>query len=151
MCAHLEARRTSATSRRRSKEAVISPVNDEINKLRARLEKLVAKNTKAAQSTSTSPFNVEIQQAPLPVGFRIPTMATYKGKIDPLDHLDAFNDQIDILQARCSLTASASELRCQGQPRNGFAKSNRRPSPLGGNYRPCLCISSKKLASKQLL
>ena len=32
-------------------------------------------------------------------------MATYEGKIDPLDHLDAFNDQMDLLQvtllARC--------------------------------------------------
>ena len=92
MHTHLETRRTSATSKRRQEEAVISLVNDEINKLRARLEKLAARNTEAAQSTSTSPFSVEIQQAPLPVGFRMPTMATYEGKTDPLDHLDAFND-----------------------------------------------------------
>ena len=25
-------------------------------------------------------------------------MATYEGKIDPQDHLDAFNDQMDLLQ-----------------------------------------------------
>ena len=25
-------------------------------------------------------------------------MATYEGKTDPLDHLDAFNDQMDLLQ-----------------------------------------------------
>ena len=61
MCTHLEARRASATSRRRQKEAVISPVNDEINELRARLEKLAAKNTEAAQSTFTLPFSMEIQ------------------------------------------------------------------------------------------
>ena len=98
MHTHLEVRRTSATSRRRQKEAVISPVNDEINELRARLEKLAARNTEVAQSTSTSLFSAEIQQAPLPAGFRMPTMATYEGKTDPLDHLDAFNDQIDLLQ-----------------------------------------------------
>ena len=45
---HLEVRHTSATSRRRHEEAVVSPVNDEINKLRARLEKLTARNTEAA-------------------------------------------------------------------------------------------------------
>ena len=98
MCTHLDMRRASATSRRRQEEAVVSPVNDEINELRARLEKLAARNTEAAQSTSTSPFSVEIQQAHLPVGFRMPTMAAYEGKTDPLDHLDAFNDQIDFLQ-----------------------------------------------------
>ena len=98
MRTYLEARCTSATSRRRQEEAVVSPVNDEINELKARLEKLEARNIKAAQSTSTSPFSAEIQQAPLPVGFRIPTMATYEGKTDPLDHLDSFNDQMDLLQ-----------------------------------------------------
>ena len=44
------------------------------------------------------PFSVEIQQAPLLVGFSMPTMATYEGKMDPLDHLDAFNEQMDFLQ-----------------------------------------------------
>ena len=84
---------------------VVSPVNDEINELRARLEKLAARNTEVVQSTSTSPFSVEIQQALLSVGFRMPTMVAYEGNVDPIDHLDAFNDQMDLLQvtllARC--------------------------------------------------
>ena len=92
MHTHLEARHTSATSKRKEELPVISLINDEINKLRAKLEKLAARNTEAAQSTSTSPFSVEIEQAPLPAGFIIPTMATYEGKNDPQDHLDAFND-----------------------------------------------------------
>ena len=76
MQTHLEARRTSVTSKRRQEEAVVSPVNHEINELRARLEKLTTRNTEAAQSTFTSPFSVNIQQAPLPASFRMPTMAT---------------------------------------------------------------------------
>ena len=44
---HLEVRRTSTTSRRRQEEAVVSPVNDEINELIAWLEKLAARNTEA--------------------------------------------------------------------------------------------------------
>ena len=71
MRTHLEARRTSVTSRRRGEEPVVSPVNDEINKNKARLEKLAARNTEAAQSTSTSPFSMKIQQVPLPAGFRM--------------------------------------------------------------------------------
>ena len=82
----------STTCRRRQEETVVSLVNDEISELRARLEKLAARNTEAAQSTSTSLFSGEIQQAPLPISFRMPTMAVYEGKADPQDHLDAFND-----------------------------------------------------------
>ena len=48
MCTYLEARHTSVTSRRIEELPVVSPINDEINELRARLEKLAARNTKAA-------------------------------------------------------------------------------------------------------
>ena len=89
--------RNSATSRRREDLPIISLIKDKINELRARLEKLAAKNTKVAPSMSTSSFSTDIQQAPLPDGFRMPTMATYKGKTDPQDHLDAFNYQMDLL------------------------------------------------------
>ena len=96
MCTHLEARHTSATSRRREDLLVVSPINDETNELRARIKKLAARNIEAAQSTTTSPFSTETQQAPLPVDFRMPIMATYEGNIDPQDHLEAFNDQMDL-------------------------------------------------------
>ena len=89
---HLEEKRTSVTSKRRKEELVISPVNDEINELKARLDKLAARNTEASQSTSTLQFSAEIKQAPLPAGFRMLTMATYDGKTHTLYHLDAFND-----------------------------------------------------------
>ena len=97
MLTHLEARRNSTTSRKRNDLPAFSSINDEINELRDRLVKLAARNTEAAPSTTTFPFSIEIQQLPLPAGFRIPTMATYKGKTDPQDHLDVFNDQMDLL------------------------------------------------------
>ena len=45
---HPEVRWTSVTSRRREDLLVVSLINDEINELRARLEKLAAKNIEAA-------------------------------------------------------------------------------------------------------
>ena len=60
MCTHLEVKHTSVTSRRREQLPVFSLINDEINELRARLEKLAARNTEATQSTSTLSFSVEI-------------------------------------------------------------------------------------------
>ena len=47
MHTYLEARHISATSRRREEEPVVSPINNEINELRAKLEKLAARNTEA--------------------------------------------------------------------------------------------------------
>ena len=82
-----------------------SPVHDEINKLRKWLDKLAAKSSEVTPFTTSSPFSLEIQQAPLPTGFHMSTITTYEGKIDPQDHLTAFNNQMDLLQvsfqARC--------------------------------------------------
>ena len=61
MPTHLEARRNSATFRRRDGLLAFSPINDEINELRDRLEKLAARNTEATPSTRTSFFSAEIQ------------------------------------------------------------------------------------------
>ena len=82
MRTYLDARHNFATSRRRKNLLIVSPINNEINELRARLKKLATRNTEVAPSTSNLPFSMEIQQAPLPVGFRMPTMATYEGKTD---------------------------------------------------------------------
>ena len=60
MRTHLEARHNSATSRRREDLPIVSSINEEINQLRARLEKLTARNIEAAPFTSTSPFSIEI-------------------------------------------------------------------------------------------
>ena len=60
MRTHLEARLNSATFRKKEDLLVVSLINDEINELRVRLKKLAARNTKAAPSTTTSPFSVEI-------------------------------------------------------------------------------------------
>ena len=72
-----------------------------------------------------SPFSLEIQQASLPTRFRIRTMTTYEGKMDPQDHFDAFNDQMDLLQisscdrCRCfavTLTATTKKWFKQTEP-----------------------------------
>ena len=93
---HLDARRTLASSKKNN-VPTFSPMHEEINKLRKRLDKLATKSSEATPSTTSSPFSLEIQQAPLPPGFRMPTMTIYKGKTDPQDHLNAFNDQMDLL------------------------------------------------------
>ena len=61
MRTHLDARHNLATSRRRDDPPTFSPLNDEINELRDRLEKLMAKNIEATPTTPTSPFSAEIQ------------------------------------------------------------------------------------------
>ena len=79
---HLDARRTSASSKKNDVPA-FSPLHDEVNELQKLLEKLAAKSSETTPSTTSSPFSLEIQQAPLPTGFCMPTMTTCEGKTDP--------------------------------------------------------------------
>ena len=87
LCVHLDVRQTSASSKKNDVPA-FSLVHDKINELRKRLDKLATKSFETTPSTTSSPFSLEIQQASLPAGFRMPTMMTYEGKTDPQDHLD---------------------------------------------------------------
>ena len=43
-----------------------------------------------------SPFSQEIHEAKLPEGFKLPTIKAYEGKSDPQDHLDHFNDLMEL-------------------------------------------------------
>ena len=57
--AHLEARRTSASSKKED-VPTFSPMHDKINELRKRLDNLAAKSSEATSSTTSSPFSLEI-------------------------------------------------------------------------------------------
>ena len=57
---HLDARRTSASSKKNDVPP-FSPMHDEINELRKRLDKLAAKSSEATPSTTSSPFSRKIQ------------------------------------------------------------------------------------------
>ena len=50
-----------------------------------------------AQWNEESPFSEQIKEAPLPQGFKMPTITPYEGKTDPQKHVDNFNDQMDLL------------------------------------------------------
>ena len=43
-----------------------------------------------------SPFNVEIREARLLEEFKLPAIKAYKGKFDPQDHLDHFNNLMEL-------------------------------------------------------
>ena len=47
-------------------------------------------------ATIGSPFNQEIRKARLPKGFKLPAIKLYKEKSDPQDHLDHFNDFMEL-------------------------------------------------------
>ena len=116
--------RMSASSKKNNVPA-FSPVHDEINELRKRLDKLAAKSSEATPFATSSPFSLEIQQASLTAGFRMSTMTTYEGKTNPQDNLDAFKYHMDQLQvssrARCrcfavTLTATTKKWFRQIEP-----------------------------------
>ena len=39
---------------------------------------------------------MEIREAPLPKGFKLSNIKAYEGKADPQDHLDHFNDLMEL-------------------------------------------------------
>ena len=43
-----------------------------------------------------SPFSREIWEAPLPKGFKLLNIKAYEGKANPQDHLDHFNDLMEL-------------------------------------------------------
>ena len=43
-----------------------------------------------------SSFSWEIYEAKLPEGFKLPTIKAYEGKLDPQDHLEHFNDLMEL-------------------------------------------------------
>ena len=43
-----------------------------------------------------SPFCKEIREAPLPEGVKLPNIKAYEGKANPQDHLDHFNDLMEL-------------------------------------------------------
>ena len=43
-----------------------------------------------------SPFNGEIREARLSKGFKLSAIKAYEGKSDPQDHLDHFNDLMEL-------------------------------------------------------
>ena len=51
---------------------------------------------KLIMAATGSPFSLEIREAKHPKGFKLPTIKAYKTKSDPQDHLDHFNDFIEL-------------------------------------------------------
>ena len=68
----------------------------ELDELRARIEDLVVQ-VKDVGDDNHSPFTRKIKEEPFPHGFKMPQILSYEGKTDPHNHLDAFNDQMDLL------------------------------------------------------
>ena len=42
------------------------------------------------ETLGNSPFTQEVDEAMPPKGFKLPTMESYDGTIDPIDHLEMF-------------------------------------------------------------
>ena len=67
----------------------------------------LAVRAEGAGDNNHSPFTLEIKEEPLPHGSKMPQIPSYEEKTDPRDHLDVFNDQMDLLQVN-----DLSKCRC---------------------------------------
>ena len=76
-----------------------------------------------------SPFNQEICQAKLPEGFKVPTFKAYEGNSDPQDHLDHFNDLMELhlvfKMAKCKVFTVALTNGTKKVAKGNYARINR--------------------------
>ena len=67
-----------------------------------------------------SPFNEEVRATALPAGFKLSTINMFDGKTDPQDHMDHFNDLMELHRiddlARCRCFA----VTLSGAPKKWF-------------------------------
>ena len=66
--------------------------------MREALDVLNKRENELAAEYHNSPFSRDIRDAPLPAGFKLPTIMPYKGKTDPQKHLNHFNDLMELHQ-----------------------------------------------------
>ena len=69
-----------------------------------------------------SPFCREIREARLLEGFKLPTIKVYEGKSDPQDHLDHFNDLMELYlvsdMAKCRVFSVTFTNRAKNWPKS---------------------------------
>ena len=81
----------SANQQRRAQLALA-----ELDELLAHIKDLVIR-AKEVGDDNHSALTLEIKEEPFPTRIKMPQIPSYEGKTDPRDHLDAFNDQMDLL------------------------------------------------------
>ena len=96
----------STLTRSANQPRCVGPAFGELDELRARIEDLIVR-ADGVGNDNHSLFTQEIKEEPLPHGFKMPQIPSYEGKTDPRDHLDAFNDQMDLIQVN-----DLSKYRC---------------------------------------
>ena len=68
-----------------------------LDELRPRIKDLAVWAKKVGDNIH-SPFMREVKEEPLLARFKMPLILSYKGMTDPRDHMDVFNNQIDLPQ-----------------------------------------------------
>ncbi|PON75931.1 hypothetical protein PanWU01x14_038820, partial [Parasponia andersonii] len=71
--------------------------NIDVHNLRIVLDALTRWNDKLAVGYYQSPFNKDVQATTITTRFKLPTMNTFDRKANPQDHMDHFNDLIELL------------------------------------------------------
>ncbi|PON78805.1 hypothetical protein PanWU01x14_017040, partial [Parasponia andersonii] len=74
------------------------PPNIDVHNLRIALDALVGWDDILMDGYHRSPFNKDVRATLLPVRFKHLTINTFDGKTDPQDHMDHFNDLMDLYQ-----------------------------------------------------
>ncbi|RRT57085.1 hypothetical protein B296_00015866 [Ensete ventricosum] len=75
------------------------PLSGELRQVNQRLEEVQKEFVKSKErlgerSKGGSPFTPKIQDKPIPINFHLPSLESYDGSLDPIEHIVAFRAQM---------------------------------------------------------
>ena len=72
------------------------PIGHPVEDLRRAIAAMKENDMELIIAATGSPFNQKVREARLLKGFKLPAIKAYDGKSDPQDHLDHFNDLMEL-------------------------------------------------------
>ena len=83
--------------------------DEELRAIKFQLQEVKQNMQSRPSSTVNSHFTISIRDKPLPTKFKMPSIDTFDGTIDPVDHVEAY-------RTRMILHAFPDEIMCRAFP-----------------------------------
>ncbi|RRT33468.1 hypothetical protein B296_00057254 [Ensete ventricosum] len=117
-----------------------------MNKWLDEVQKEVTKSNEEAGESSKrgSPFAREIQDKPIPISFRLPTLESYDESSDSTEHVAAFRAQMTLYDSSDALMCRIFPTTFRGPARMWYSRLGTEASPHGATLRTYLKVAKEE-------